>query len=229
MSLSIPDRLAEIRRRIESAAARGNRDSDSVILVAVGKTFSASEVSAAVAAGATDLGETKVQEVAAKQPDVPEATWHMIGPLQRNKAKQALQIFDVIHTMDRPELARRLQFLLTENWPGRTQRVLIEVNLGCEPQKAGVVPDAASELLATVLACDRLQAIGLMAIPPHDTNPEVSRPYFRALRELRDSLQDRFGVPLPHLSMGMSNDFEIAIEEGATMVRIGTAIFGTRK
>jgi pyridoxal phosphate enzyme (YggS family) len=228
MNDSVIARLAEVRRRIEAAALGSGRDPSSVTLVAVSKTFGAVDISNAVAAGVTDLGETRVQEAASKKPDVPPATWHLIGSLQRNKARGALEVFDVIHTLDRVGLAHRLQYLLEENWPERKQPVLIEVNIGDEPQKAGVGPDEAHQLLIEAMACDRLEVNGLMAIPPFAPDSEASRPHFQALRRLRDDLQDRAGVTLPHLSMGMSQDFEIAIEEGATIVRVGTAIFGAR-
>ena len=181
-----------------------------------------------VAAGAVDLGENRVQEAVAKKPDVDGARWHLIGPLQRNKARAALEVFDVVHTLDRPEIADRLQYLLVEHWPERRLEVLVEINVGSEPQKAGALPEDAAELLQHALRCDRLSVRGLMAIPPWGRDPEESRPYFRGLRELRDDLQLRVGAPLPELSMGMSHDFELAIAEGATMVRVGTAIFGPR-
>jgi len=228
MSSTIADRLAAVRQRVAAAADSSGRDPSDITLIAVGKTFPAELVAEAVRAGATDLGENRVQEGVAKRPEVPPATWHLIGPLQRNKARAALEVFDIIHTVDRPEIARRLQFLLEEHWPDRRQKVLMEVNVGCEPQKAGVEPDEAHELLAEIIGCDRLSVIGLMAIPPFGSEPEDTRPHFRALRELRDRLQDRCGLVLPELSMGMSHDFEVAISEGATMVRVGTAIFGQR-
>jgi len=228
MSSTIADRLAAVRRTVESAATANGRDPSSITLIAVGKTFSAEVVAEAVRAGATDLGENRVQEGVAKRPEVPEATWHLIGPLQSNKARSAIEVFDVIHTVDRTKIARRLQFLLAENWPDRKQRVLMEVNVGRERQKAGVEPENAHELFSEIVECDRLAVIGLMAIPPFGSEPEASRPFFRELRELRDRLEDRFAVSLPELSMGMSHDYEIAISEGATMVRVGTAIFGPR-
>jgi pyridoxal phosphate enzyme (YggS family) len=141
----------------------------------------------------------------------------------------ALEVFDVVHTLDRPELAERLDLLLAESWPQRRLPVLLEVNLGDEPQKSGVSPSAAAALLRRVLALGHLEARGLMAIPPWCEEPEASRPHFRALRELRDRLEAEVGVPLPELSMGMSHDFELAIAEGATMVRVGTALFGARQ
>ncbi len=228
MNSRIADRLARVQRRVMTAAEASNRDPGSITLIAVGKTFLAEVVREAVEAGATDLGENRVQEAVAKRPDVPGATWHLIGPLQRNKARAALEVFDLVHTVDRPEIADRLQFLLGEHWPGRRLPVTIEVNIGSEPQKAGALPEETGELLLHALDCDRLEVRGLMAIPPWTEEPEDSRPHFRALRELRDRLQDEVGVRLPELSMGMSHDFEVAIAEGATMVRVGTAIFGAR-
>ena len=222
------DRLADVQRRIAEAAAACGRDAGSVTLISVGKTFPAEIVSEAVLAGATDLGENRVQEAVAKKPEVPPARWHLIGPLQRNKVKAALEVFDFVHTLDRFELADRLQFQLSEHWPGRRLDVLLEVNVGEEPQKAGVLPEDTVELFEHALGCDGLSIRGLMAIPPWGQEPEASRPFFRSLRELRDQLQQEVGVPLPELSMGMSHDFEIAVAEGATMVRVGTAIFGAR-
>jgi len=229
MELDIAARLAQVRQRIATAATRAARDPSEITLVAVGKTFPAEVLAAAVAAGATDLGENRVQEASAKKDQVPPATWHLIGPLQRNKAGRALELFDVIHTLDRIELAERLQRLLASDWPGRRLPVLLEVNVAGEPQKAGVLPEEASELLAAARDCPNLDVIGLMAIPPFELDADGARPYFRALRELRDALEDASSLPLPQLSMGMSHDFEVAIAEGATMVRVGTAIFGQRQ
>jgi pyridoxal phosphate enzyme (YggS family) len=228
MVSSIAVRLAEVKRRIDVAADASDRDAAAIILIAVGKTFPAEIVREAVDAGAFDLGENRVQEAVGKKPAVAGATWHLIGPLQRNKARAALEVFDIIHTVDRPEIAERLQFLLGKHWPERRLPVTVEINIGSEPQKAGALPDEADELLKDVLACDRLAVKGLMAIPPWGDDPEASRPYFRALYDLRERLQQDVGVALPELSMGMSHDFEIAIAEGATMVRVGTAIFGPR-
>jgi pyridoxal phosphate enzyme (YggS family) len=227
MATGLPDRLAEVRRRIATAAEKARRNPADVTLIAVTKTFPAEQVAQAVAAGATDIGENRVQEAMAKRPAVPPATWHLIGPLQRNKAAAALATFDVIHTVDRSEIAERLQLLLERDRPDRRQRVLMEVNIGREPQKTGVLPEEAPALAATILALDRLELLGLMAIPPFGNDPEASRPHFRALRELRDRLAGHLGRALPELSMGMSLDFEVAVAEGATLVRVGTAIFGT--
>ncbi len=228
MTTSLVDRLAAVRHRVAAAASNCGRDPAAITLISVGKTFPAEVVNEAVTAGATDLGENRVQEAVAKKPGVAEARWHLIGPLQRNKARSALDVFDIVHTVDRFEIADRLQYLLTEHWPERKLDVLLEVNVAEEPQKAGMLPEDASELLEHALGCDRLSVRGLMAIPPWAEDPEASRPWFRKLRELRDRLEDEVSHPLPELSMGMSHDFEIAIAEGATMVRVGTAIFGPR-
>jgi pyridoxal phosphate enzyme (YggS family) len=228
MASTISDRIAQVRQRIEVAAIASDREPTAITLVAVGKTFPPEMLAAAVAAGITDLGEIRVQETAAKKPLVPTASWHLIGPLQRNKARRALELFDVIHTVDRPDLVQRLGYLLEEHWPGRRQPILIELNVGREPQKSGVLPEDAANLVTAALATPHLEVMGLMAIPPQSSDPEEARGHFRIVRELRDRLQDRCGTALPELSMGMTQDFEIAIAEGATMVRIGTAIFGSR-
>jgi pyridoxal phosphate enzyme (YggS family) len=229
MEPDIAARLGEVRRRIQAAARRSGRPASEVTLVAVGKTWPAETVAAAVQAGVTDLGENRVQEAAAKKPAVPPARWHLIGPLQSNKARRALETFDVVHTVDRPRIAERLEHLLSEGWPGRRLPVLLEINVGEEPQKAGVVPSEAESLARVVLGCAHLELRGLMCIPPFSPDPEASRPYFRRLGELRNQLEAALGAPLPDLSMGMSHDFEVAVEEGATLVRVGTAIFGPRR
>lgn len=221
-------RLAAVRGRIVTAAEAAGRNPNDVTLISVSKTHPAEVVDEIVTAGARDLGENRVQEAQAKKPGVRAARWHLIGPLQRNKARAALEVFDVIHTVDRPEIGDRLQFLLEGHWPQRVMEVLLEINIGSEPQKAGVIPADARELLEAVCRHDRLAVKGIMAIPPFAADPEVSRPYYRGLRELRDRLQDETGHALPELSMGMSHDFEVAVAEGATLVRVGTAIFGPR-
>ena len=221
-------RLAAVRGRIVAAAEAAGRSPNEVTLISVSKTHPAELVDEIVIAGARDLGENRVQEAMEKKPGVRSARWHLIGPLQRNKARAALEVFDVIHTVDRPEIGDRLQFLLEEHWPERVMDVLLEINVGSEPQKAGVIPADARELLEAVCRHDRLAVTGIMAIPPFEADPEASRPYYRGLRELRDRLQDETGHVLPELSMGMSHDFEVAVAEGATLVRVGTAIFGPR-
>jgi len=230
MHTTISSRLAGVQTRLERAALGADRDPSGITLIAVSKTQPSLPLSEALSAGVLHLGENRVQEAASKKPDVDGAAqWHLIGPLQRNKVKLALETFDVIHTLDRPALADRLQMLLGEHWPGRRLPVLLEINVGHEAQKAGVLPHEAEDLARHVLAdCPSLQLDGLMAIPPFGLDPEASRPYFKALTGLQKELGQRLGLALPSLSMGMSHDFEIAIEEGATMVRVGTAIFGKR-
>ncbi len=229
MIAMIKERLAEVERRITAATERCDRDPGEITLVAVGKTHPAEVLRAAVSAGAGHLGENRIQEAAAKKQQVPPATWHLIGPLQRNKARLALELFDLIHTVDRSDLVERLQLLLESHWPERRQPVLMEVNVGEEPQKAGVLPAVSGDLARLIIGCDRLQLQGLMAIPPFDQSNDETRRDFIALRLLRDRLEQDLGMPLPHLSMGMSSDYETAIEEGATIVRVGTAIFGPRQ
>jgi pyridoxal phosphate enzyme (YggS family) len=228
--MSLAERLARVRDRVIQAAGRSDRDPDGITLVAVSKTHPAEVLTEAVAAGALHLGENRIQEAHHKKPSVEgAATWHLIGPLQRNKVRDALTTFDVVHTLDRPELADRLQLMLERDWPGRVLPVLLEVNVGDEPQKAGAAPEEVEGLLRHTVACDRLDVRGLMAIPPFVEDPEATRPHFAALRRLRDELQASAGRALPELSMGMSHDFEVAIAEGATIVRVGTAIFGARR
>jgi len=231
MQPTITSRLAAVQGRLERAALRADRDPAGITLIAVSKTQPPTHLSEALSAGVLHLGENRVQEAASKKPDVHGAAqWHMIGPLQRNKVKLALEIFDVVHTVDRPALADRLQMLLDEHWQGRQLPVLLEVNVGHEEQKAGVLPHEVEHLARHVVdGCPSLKLDGLMAIPPFGLDPEAGRPYFRALADLRKELAQRLELPLPSLSMGMSHDFEVAVEEGATMVRVGTAIFGERR
>ncbi len=226
--MTLKKRFLATLRRVEEAADRADRDPSSVQLIAVGKTFPIEMIRQAIAAGADVFGENRVQEGVEKAKVFPDAEWHLIGPLQSNKARKALEHFSVIHTLDREDLALRLERLMQEHWPGQKQRVLVEVNIGEESQKAGVAPGDASELVARVSECSNLIVDGLMAIPPFSPDPEATRDYFRRLRVLRDRIEDNLGAPFPHLSMGMSHDFEVAIAEGATMVRVGTAIFGSR-
>jgi pyridoxal phosphate enzyme (YggS family) len=215
--------------RAAEAAQRAGRAPSTVRIVAVSKTKPVDLIAAAVAAGVTDVGENYVQEAAAKIPAISAPViWHFIGHLQRNKAGRAVELFDVIQTVDSTALAEALQRQAERR--GRTVRVLLEVNLGGEASKTGVAPPAAEALLAAVGEHRALQVDGLMAIPPPAPSPDAARPYFRALRQLRDRLLPAAppNAPLRDLSMGMSDDFEAAIEEGATMVRIGRAIFGER-
>ena len=165
----------------------------------------------------------KIEAVASEFPDL---VWRLIGSLQTNKAKAALQWFSAIESLDRERIAARLESLLAAE--GRTVPVLLEINVGVEESKSGARPDEAESLARAALACPHLDVRGLMAVPPFDPDPEVSRPFFRELREIRERLADRLRHPLPELSIGMSHDFEVAVEEGSTEVRVGTALFGPR-
>jgi pyridoxal phosphate enzyme (YggS family) len=222
-------RLAAVRERIADAAARSGRRPADVRIVAASKTQPAGAVAEAVAAGADAVGENRVQEAVAKRPLVGGDTpWHLIGPLQRNKARHALEVFDLIETVDRPELADRLESLLAGT--SRVVPVFLEINVGGEAQKTGITPDAALALAGHVVArCPHLRLIGLMTVPPWHPEPERSRPHFAALRRLAERLAAGHGLPSLELSMGMSEDFEVAIEEGATLVRLGRVLFGERQ
>jgi pyridoxal phosphate enzyme (YggS family) len=224
-------RLARIRAQIEAAALKCGRLPQDVTLIAISKTHPASLVRAAIELGATDVGENRVQEAEQKINEVGRnaTRWHLVGHLQANKARRAVQLFDVIHSLDSLELARRLDRLCGEE--GReTLPVLIQADLGHEETKSGIDEEELSELVAGLKGLERVQLVGLMTLPPFFDDPEQARPFFRRLRELRDELasQGAFGGRKGELSMGMTNDFEVAIEEGATMVRVGTAIFGQR-
>lgn len=219
--------LAEVRERIEAACARAGRDPSSVGLVAVTKTVSAEGVRLALAAGQRDFGENRAQEALAKIPEVGEgARWHFIGHLQKNKARHVVGRFERIHSVDGPDLARELD--RRAEAAGVRQRVLVQVNLSGEETKSGTSEAGALSLVEAVAAAPSLDLRGLMTIPPPVDRPAENRPFFAALRELRDRCEARVGIPLPELSMGMTDDFEVAVEEGATWVRVGRAIFGER-
>ena len=224
-------RIARIRARIEAAALKCGRLPHEVTLIAISKTQPASLVRTAIELGATDIGENRVQEAEQKINEVGRhaARWHLVGHLQANKARRAVQLFDVIHSLDSLELARRLDRLCGEEARERLP-VLIQVDLGHEETKAGIDERQLSQLVDNMKELERIQLVGLMTLPPFFDDPEHARPFFRRLREFRDELgaQGAFGDQKGELSMGMTNDFEVAIEEGATMVRIGTAIFGER-
>ena len=223
----IHERLEAVRRRIEVAAERSGRKASAVTLVAVSKTMPVETVRGAVAAGATILGENRVQEARDKIAALSVAAeWHLIGHLQTNKAKLAVSLFDRIHSLDSIRLAHELERHAAE--AGRRVRCLVQVNVGGEDQKNGASEDEIRPLLEAAGRLSHIRVEGLMAIPPFLSDPEAVRPYFRRLRVLRDTLA-REGFSLPDLSMGMTNDFEVAIEEGATLVRVGTAIFGPRE
>ena len=214
------DRLWEVRSRIERAAARGGRRAEDITLLAVTKIFPASAIQEAYAAGLRDFGENYVQEFEGKFAEVSRlegARFHLIGHLQSNKARRAAEIFQVIETLDSAKLARRL------DEGGRPLEVMLEVKLSQEQAKSGADPAEIPALIEVLAGCPRLRLTGLMTMPPWSDDPEASRPWFRRLRELAE----RHG--LRHLSMGMSHDLEVAIEEGSTEVRVGTALFGPRR
>lgn len=223
----IAQNLEEVRQRLKAAARRARRDPAKVRLVAVSKTVAVERIREAVAAGQGLFGENYLQEARAKIAALGEAaTWHFIGHLQTNKAKAAVELFHLIHSVDSLHLAQALERAAAAR--GKVQEILLQVNLAGEESKSGAAPRAVAELLSTTLRLPHLKVVGLMTMPPWLADPEAVRPYFRALRELRDRLEKLAGHPLPELSMGMSGDFEAAVEEGATLVRVGTVIFGSR-
>lgn len=226
----IAGRRARILEAVARAAARAGRPAEDVSLMGVTKGHDAGTVANAARAGISLFGENRVQEAAAKIArlgrDFPHLTWRLIGPLQTNKAKTALQCFAAVESLDRERLALRLEALLAEE--DRTLPVLLEVNVGGEESKSGARPEEASRLCAAVLACPHLDVRGVMAVPPFDPDPEKSRPHFRRLAAIQDRLASEFRRRLPEISMGMSHDFTVAVEEGATEIRIGTALFGPR-
>jgi PLP dependent protein len=224
-------RLKCVRAQIEAAAQRSGRAAHEVTLIAISKTQPASAVERLIELGAADIGENRVQEAEEKIAAVgrDKARWHLVGHLQANKAKRAVNLFDVIHSLDSIDLARRLDRLCVEE--GREKlSVLIQVDLGHEETKSGIEETALPQLIEELRSLTRIKLIGLMTLPPFFDDPEQGRPFFRRLRELRDDLGNRgsFAHQKGELSMGMTHDFEVAIGEGATMVRIGTAIFGER-
>lgn len=231
--MSISDNIAEIRDRIASAARRAGRSPTEIALMAVTKTHPAERIREAYAAGLRLFGENRVQEFAGKAgalADLSDAQWHMIGHLQTNKAGKAAELFGAVDSVDSLKIAERLDAAASSL--GKTLDVLIEINVGGEVAKSGVSPDSKDleELLSSAAKFEALRFRGLMTVPPFTDDPEGARPFFRKLRELRDAISAR---NLPHismgvLSMGMSHDFEVAIEEGSTCVRVGTAIFGER-
>ena len=227
---NIAANLARVRERIRAACERAGRDPSAVQLVAASKTVEVARLAEALAAGQSVFGENYVQEAKRKARELTGATWHLhwhlLGHLQTNKAAPAVKLFDLIHSVDSLHLAEELDRRARE--VGKVQAVLIEVNLAGEASKAGIVEEGLPELARGVAALPNLDLRGLMSVPPLELEPELARPYFARLRKLRDLLRQRLGLPLPELSMGMSGDFEVAIEEGATIVRVGTAIFGSR-
>jgi pyridoxal phosphate enzyme (YggS family) len=228
--LSIADRLAGVRARIDAAARSAGRDPASIRLVAVSKTFPIDAVRAAYAAGQRDFGENRVQEALQKIDQSTDLTirWHLLGHLQTNKARKAAPAFATIQSVDSVELLEKLDRAAAET--GVAPELLIQVDLAGEATKFGVPPSEVPRLLDAAAACRAARVAGLMTLPPAPETPEDARPWFRRLRDLRDGWQAS-GVPadmLRELSMGMSGDFEVAVQEGATLVRVGTAIFGSR-
>ena len=225
---NLAENLDSVRAAIADAATRAGRATDDVTLVAVSKTHPPEAVAEAIAAGQFVFGESRIQEARAKIPLLPgRARWHFVGHLQKNKIRHALPLFELLHGIDSLELARDVDRVAGET--GAFPQVLLEVNVAGEASKFGFTPAKLREQLDDLLALERLQIQGLMCIPPPGPRPEDSRRYFVTLRELRDALQTEARVPLPQLSMGMSGDYTVAIEEGATLVRVGTAIFGERR
>jgi PLP dependent protein len=225
---SIARSLEDVREQIAQAATKAGRAVRDIELVAITKTHDAEKVRAAYEAGQSLFGESRVQEARAKIPELPSnSRWHFVGHLQKNKIRHALPLFELIHSVDSLALAQDANRIAEEE--GMHPRVLLEVNVAGEGSKFGFKPETLRTEMETLLALDRLSIEGLMTIPPLAPEAEVSRKYFIKLRELRNALEKEFRAKLPHLSMGMTNDFVIAIEEGATLVRVGTAIFGERK
>jgi pyridoxal phosphate enzyme (YggS family) len=225
------DRFADVRARIETAARASGRPVEDVTLVAITKTHPAATLKFALETGLHNLGENRIQEAEEKILELGRtaARWHLVGHLQTNKARRAVALFDVIHSLDSTSLAERLERMCAEA-NREALDVLVQVDLGGEVTKSGIEPAQLPGLLAVLKQCTRLRLIGLMTLPPYFENPDCSRPFFKTLRELRDELvaQGDFTSGKGELSMGMSHDFEVAIEEGATMVRVGTALFGER-
>jgi pyridoxal phosphate enzyme (YggS family) len=225
--MDIAENLGRVREQVAQAAAKSGRAVDEIDLVAITKTHPAEKVREAVEAGHTLFGESRVQEARAKIPLLPSSLrWHFVGHLQKNKIRHALPLFELFHSIDSLALAQEMNRIANEE--GMHPRVLLEVNVAGEGSKFGFDPTVLRSELEQLLALPRLTIEGLMTIPPLAPEAEASRKFFVQLRELRDGLENEFQIKLPHLSMGMTNDFTVAAEEGATLVRVGTAIFGER-
>jgi hypothetical protein len=232
--MEIPSRLARIRERMQEACSRAGRPARSVTLVAVAKTRTTEEVAEAIRAGVTDVGENRVQEAEAKRPPLaslaaPDGTaprWHLVGHLQKNKAGKAVELFDLIHSLDGIDLGKKIDRSAEER--GKVQPVLVQVDLASEPTKFGLREKELFSALEGLSRLSHLSVDGLMVLPPFLPEPEAVRPYFRRLRQLGAEASSR-GLVGRELSMGMSHDFEVAIEEGATLIRVGTALFGARE
>lgn len=224
---NVAENLERVRTQIAEAAKKSSRSLDDIELVAISKTHEAEKVRLAFEAGQQLFGESRVQEARAKIPLLPSAArWHFVGRLQRNKVRHALPLFELFHSVDSLELARDMNRIADEE--GLRPRILLEVNVAGEGSKIGFAPEILREQMEALLELPRLTIEGLMTIPPLAPEAEASRRYFVALRELRNQFATQFRIELPQLSMGMTGDFVVAIEEGATLVRVGTAIFGKR-
>jgi PLP dependent protein len=224
---SVSQNLERVREQIAQAAVKAGRAVEDIELVAITKTHPAEEVREAIEAGQSLFGESRVQEARAKIPELPSnIRWHFVGHLQKNKIRHALPLFEMIHSVDSLVLAQDINRIANEE--GLHPRVLLEVNMAGEGSKFGFPPEALRKQMEQLLELSRLSILGLMTIPPLTEEAEASRRYFVELRELRDRLQTEFRIDLAQLSMGMTQDFPVAIEEGATLVRVGTAIFGER-
>ncbi len=227
MFVNFAENLPSVRQRIAAACARAGRDPSSVTLLAVAKTHPPESIQAAVAAGQLLFGENKIQEAKAKIPLCPSrARWHFIGHLQSNKVREAVELFEMIQGVDSLAMAREISKRAAQ--AARTMPILLEVNVAGEGSKFGYRPEQLLAELNELNALPKIEIHGLMAVPPYSPLPEQTRPYFQRLRELNRQAGALLGAPLPQLSMGMSGDFEVAIEEGATIVRLGTALFGER-
>ena len=224
----VADILKDVRGKIAAACARAGRREDEVEVIAVTKTHGAEVVREAWDAGLSIVGENKVQEAKWKKPaSVTGPAWHLIGHLQANKVRDALSLFDFIHSVDSAKLSDRIEKV--SEITGALPHVLFEVNVSGERSKSGMRPDEVDACVENLMEkCPRLTLEGFMTMAPFSPNPEDSRPHFRALRELRDATERKFGIALPRLSMGMSGDYVVAVEEGATWVRLGTVLFGER-
>jgi pyridoxal phosphate enzyme (YggS family) len=224
---SIAENLESVRTNISDAAHRAGRELSTVELIAVSKTYSADVIREAVEVGQELFGENRVQESLIKIPTLPgRLRWHLIGHLQSNKVRKALPLFQLIHGVDSTDLAKDIDRIAAET--GHHPRVLLEVNVSGEKSKNGFSPEILERDLEVLLSLPRLQVEGFMTMAPLAPEAESSRSYFAALRELRDRISEKAGIPLGTLSMGMSGDYQIAVEEGATLVRVGSAIFGSR-
>lgn len=226
---NIAENLSTVMQRISIAARSCGRNPQSISLVAATKSQSETAMRKALEAGVDIVGENYIQEAQGKFDILtdPSIRWHFIGRLQSNKAKYAVRMFELIHSVDSVKLAAELD--KQAHKAGKTQQILVQVNISQEPTKTGVGQEQTLELIRTIAAFPNIRIQGLMTMPPFFDAPELARPYFAALRQLRDKVQHALGIPLKDLSMGMTGDFEVAIQEGATLVRIGTAIFGDRQ